>query len=400
MSKKRRNNILDTGAPLPENVETDRRMCVCLCIPNEPEYRQAFRAQLASLGQWFHWEKGGGDDRRAKTAAELWRKVLYEDLEMPCGCGDSETQYRFDAEGNLEKSTDGGSTWTPAPEADPRLTAPQAPPLPGADGSAKRCEAANNVTAHIKAKADDLIADASAWGNISGLLAGLLSLMIFLSIIGSGGVLTPILLGLAGSLLGIGSAAFAAAMTSTVYEDFNCILYCYINSDGSFSAADVTAIQTEINTTFTGAAHKFLHDTVGLMGAKGLTNMARTDGLSSTFDCDLCDCPVFCGDESLIVSGTMYNIGDGWIEIEAGADFYGRPGNWIRYGSETVGVDCCTFCEITVTAGTIEGAGRERCNGTVEPFGAVPGDDYIAVEWKMSAGGRIRLRVLGSEGCP
>lgn len=401
MRKRKRNNTLESGAPLPENIETDKRMCVCLCIPDEPEYRQAFLAQVHSLGKWFHWEKGEPGDDRAKRAAQLWRTILYEDLQMPCGCGDEQAIYRFNEDGELEKSTDGGTTWNPAPEDDPRLTAPEAPPLPGADGSAKKCEAANNVTSHIKAKADDLIADSAAWGNISGLLAGIISLLIFLSVIGTGGVLTPIALGLAGSLLGIGSAAFAAAMTETVYEDFNCILFCYVNPDGTFSPEDVTAIQTEIDAQFTGVAHKFLHDTVGLMGAKGLTNMALTDGVSSTFECDDCGCPVFCGDESLIVSGTMYAQGDGWIEIQAGPDFYGRPGQWIRYGSETVGVNCCTACEITLTSGTVDGAGRQRCNGTNEPFAPVAGDDYIAMEWRMTdSTGRIRLTFLGSPDCP
>jgi len=363
MSKKRRNNTLDVGAPLPLVINTDKRMCVCLCIPDEPEYRQAFRGQLASLGKWFFWEKGTPGDTRAKEAAQLWRTLLYEDLEMPCGCGDDEKLFRFDENGNLESSTDGGITWQLDPAADPRLTAPQSPLLPGADGSSKRCEAANNVTSHIKAKADDLIGDSAAWGNISGLLAGIGGLLIFLSIVGTGGALTPISLGIAGSLLGLGSAAFAAAMTEAVYEDLNCFLYCEVSPDGTFSAAAVGAIQARINDNMTGAAHKFLHDTVGLMGSKGLTNMAATDGIASTFECDDCDCNIACVGEGAVIMGTIVDQTEEYITLQGEfGTWNGIEGWYAIYGSMENNY-CCLMCSWQVLAGGLSAGSLLDCNG-------------------------------------
>ncbi len=141
-----------------------------------------------------------------------------------CGCSDDGAIYRFTEDKELEKSTDGGVTWEPAPEDDPRLTAPLFPPLPGEPGSDKKCESANNAAGQIKQQADQLIADSGAWSSITLLVAGVLGLLVFLSIIGTGGVLTPLVVGLAGTLLGAGSAAFAAAMTEEVYQTLVCIL--------------------------------------------------------------------------------------------------------------------------------------------------------------------------------
>lgn len=383
MTRRKRNRTMDAGAPLPENIETDKRMCVCLCIPDEPEYRQAFRGQLASLGQWFFWEKGGIGDTRAKYAAELWRKVLYEDLQMPCGCGSDDKQFRFTDNLELESSTDGGITWAPDPAADPRLTAPLMPPLPGEDGDLKRCEAANNATSHIKAKADDLIADSAAWGSISGLLAGLISLLIFLSIIGSGGVLTPIMLGLAGSLLGIGSAAFAAAMTEDVYERLNCAIFCAMDETGFVDAAGVLMIQAEIAANEEGIAEKFLHDTVGLMGSVGLTNMGRTDGVASTFECSECECVDLCANWEIA------NVGG----AEASGTYLGTFGGYRRYESTlsssntqvlTIMVDdevsCCSLIDFRVLTpeGEIYAYYRINCENPLEA-------GYIQPTWGLTA---------------
>lgn len=246
-----------------------------------------------------------------------WQGNLARKLMGGC-CPDDDAIYRYTEDGVLEKSTDGGVTWTPAPEDDVRLTAPLFPPLPGEDGNDKKCLAANNAVAQIKAQADQMSADAGAWGGITLLIAAFLGILAFLSVLGSGGLLTPLIVGLMGTLISAGQAAFIAAMTTEVYETLCCILYCHVNDDGSYDAAAIEAIAFDIDDQLDGLAAKFLKDTVRILGVKGLTNASATQGSDFDFDCSVCEC-----DETW-----CYEF-----------DFTAEDGDWdVLYGSWSSGI--------------------------------------------------------------
>jgi len=283
------------GFPLPDPVTGYDLIDVCLKIPDAPEYRRAFLGHINQLGQWFMWEKSYlPGDTRAKEAAELWRRVLFDHLHigddcMSCCCDDPPALYRYNADGQLERSTDGGETWTAAPGFDPRNTATQYPPLPGADGDDKKCQAATNIRVHTKEQADKLAADAGAWGGVSDMIAALLAILFFIGVFGTLGTMTPLLVAFAGAILYAGQAAFDAAMTSDVYNTFQCIVYCHIEADGSFTDADIAAIISDIQSQLTGIAVDFLVHTVTVLGKIGLANMGKTAS-GTTGDCSSCDC--------------------------------------------------------------------------------------------------------------
>lgn len=274
------------GFPLPNPIDGWPLLDICLKIPNAPEYRRAFIGHINQLGLWAIWEKSyEPGDTRARDAAQIWRRVLNDYLDMGCTdmnccCDDPPAIYRFDADGNLERSTDGGTTWTPAPGFDPRQNGTLFPPVPDDD----KCQAATNVKHHMKDKADQLAADSGAWAGISELIGAMIGILIFVGIIGSGGLLTPLMMALAGAILWTGQAAFSAAMTSDVYDTFKCIVYCHIQDDGSFTDDDITAIISDINSQLTGIAATYLSKTVQALGRVGMTNMART-GSGETGDC-------------------------------------------------------------------------------------------------------------------
>jgi len=219
-------------------------------------------------------------------SANLARKLMD-------GCCDDDKIFRFTEDGTLQSSIDGGVTWQDDPQEDPRQTATQLQPLPGADGDEKRCQASANITAHIKETADRLIADAEAWSGITGLVAALVGMLIFIGIIGSGGALTPLLIGLAGALLFAGSAAFDAAMTSTVWDDFNCIVYCNLNDDGTCTDAQLSQMVASAASEFAGIAHEFLARQLIILGRMGVINAGRTAS-GRTFDCSTCSCGAWC----------------------------------------------------------------------------------------------------------
>lgn len=292
---------------------------------------------------------------------EKWRGNLARKLMSGC-CPDEGKIYRFNSDGELESSVDGGTTWIPAPEDDPRLTAPQFVPLPGEDGNEKKCTAANNATGHIQAKADQLIADAALWSNITLLIAAIQALLVFLSIFASGGILTPLVVGLVGAIMVVGQEAFEAAMTAAVYETFNCILYCNMNSDGTFSEAQIEAIKAEIETELTGIAATYLRDNVGLLGAIGLSNMAATPQSTFFYDCEGCDCELPCSEKYEIFDqpgypgsfGTIVATTDSTIDVEISGTGYGIL--------QAINIaDCCYVGGLEVISGEAYGVAFVAC---------------------------------------
>lgn len=313
---------------------------------------------------------------------QRWQGNLARKLMSGC-CPDEGKIYRFTAEGELESSTDGGVTWSPAPEDDPRLTAPQFPPLPGESGNEKKCTAANNATGNIKQQANQLIADAALWGGITLLIAAIQAILVFLSIFATGGLLTPLVVGLAGALLSAGQEAFEAAMTAEVYETLNCILYCNMQEDGTFTAADIAEIQTEISSQLTGVAATYLRDTVGLLGAVGLSNAAATEQSEFLYDCSSCDaCVPYCESADSWFAGTVNSITDnmdGTITFNVSSVDNGGGVQYIAWGDrENADSPCCEFLSFVPTTafGIIGGAVQLCGSGTETPTFPTGGNCY------------------------
>lgn len=350
MSKQGWKSKMDKGWQLPENLLPENRVCVQFEIPDDQQYAAVVVGLLADLGKWWNWEKGGGSDRRATEVAGMFRKSIYETLcieryhEMGCNCPDRATwQYRFNSTGELERSTDGGTTWELDP-ADPRTTAVQFPNLPGDDNDSKRCQAAANVRANMQAKADQLAADATAWADVSGMLGALVALLIFIGVIGSLGALTPLALALGATLLAAGQAAFTAAMTDAVFDDFQAYVYCYMDNDGQLKTGGIAGIVGKLNTGVTGIANTFLVKNVQLLQENGINNMAKTDGGleadCSSFD-DCSDTPEVWVNNDMAHPGEIRRVTpdeDGVYTIQAAGD-----GGTVNYMNVQFAADYTTY---------------------------------------------------------
>lgn len=278
-------------------------------------------------------------------------------------CDDLPAQFRFNGAGELERSTDGGSTWDAAPGYDPRRTATLLP----ATGD-NECASAAHVRHQLKAMADQLGADVAAWSGVGGLLAAAAAVLIFIGGTAlSGGVLAPLLLGLVTSVLIGGRAAFVAAMTETVWDKFECIIFCNIQPDGTFLDGDITAIKGAINAQITGVAAKYLSDNVNLLGAAGLTNMARSGG-GTAGECDDCGC----GCDPML--WTIYNGAEDYgTVLEYGSNYLIAE---LMFAPTTVGEyflrmktdspsNCCVITHVEELTGSLNIAGWSDC-GTVQ----------------------------------
>ncbi len=322
------------GYILPEPVIPSQTACVQFIMPDAPEYRRALVGALYELAKWYVWEKTVLGDTRAKQAAELWRDLLVSSLSISATCGEeimfrlrqNETDTclleqsldggltwslafdyslcarqgqfvsRFDEDGNMEVSYDGGQTWIPATTEDPRLYAEPLPPLDIPPGDTLRCKAAANATGNMKVSIDQLIADSGAWGSVSGLVAVLLGVLVTVGIIGTGGALAPILLSIAAGLIGVGSTAFAAAFTTTVYDTLQCIFYCNMPETGVLSEADLAAIKTEIAFQIGGIAGDHLVNVLNMIGLIATNNLTRKSQTERNAVCTGCGDCAWCYD--------------------------------------------------------------------------------------------------------
>lgn len=352
--------------PIPAVIDPPARRCLCIPVPDHPDHIHVFAGLLQELTYWFNWERDSS--KSGKDVARVWRDI-YNALDwstMSCCCGQNSFPVRVNEDGTIEYSPDGGVTWFPYPQGDPRINATRFTPLPGDDGADKRCKAATNVTGHLKEQADKLIADSGAWGNITEAVTILLELLLFIGVIGSGGALAPILIALAGVLLSVGSSAFDAAMTADVWDTLNCIIYCHTKPDGSYDQNALDRIHNDVIFQLTGVAVQFINQNLLALGVVGVSNMA-TVGTQRVFDCSECECPQ-CGDNFDIWDRTSEGVP---------ADFYGvilsRADDYIEVRTDTGywtlttnDLDtCCFIGSIEVISGSATGT---AWNGCGEPF--------------------------------
>lgn len=279
------------GFELPDPVTGWPLIDVCLKIPDAPQYRRAFLGHIYKLGLWAAWEKSYlPGDTRAKEAGELWRETLNQYLMMGDDCmggccNDPPPIYRYNDAGDLEQSTDGGDTWTPAPGFDARYNSPQFPPVAGADGNDKKCTAATGAALLMKEQVADQLTDSMARYTLAQLLSDWTK-----TVMDSGGNIFQALLTIAANqTFSLGIAALRAALTDPVWDTIKCIFYCHIEANASFNDAEWRAVKSDIESQIGGIASIFLSHLVDLLGPVGLTNLARSGGATSG-DCSSCEC--------------------------------------------------------------------------------------------------------------
>ena len=335
----------NAGYIIPEEIDGYDLLCVQMFVPNNLEYIAAFSGQLWELGTWFTWEKTyTPGDTRASQAAAYWRYLLdtylciqfnkpKKDDGMPC-CNDDELLSRFTSEGVFQTSADGGLTWVDNPGLDPRNDAIQAPPI-GGTGGGVQCAAANNVRDTFKTYRDQLIELLTAGTTFLAIIAaiiGALGVLLGLTVVASS--ISVLLFGLAAGLLSLTPEAAETALSDTFMEDFKCIVFCHMHSDGRVAYADWQGILADIDTTFAGFTLTFFKGLTQAMGYIGINN-AGTIGVSTASDCDDCGCG-WCytfdfettngGFNIIPTTGGFYDAGNGWKS----AYWVGTDGNGYR----------------------------------------------------------------------
>lgn len=320
-------------------------------------------AMLLSSTEYFAWPTRWFSEENTPIDSEIIQ-TLKDTLEyklMSGCCPDEGIIHRYTSEGIYESSNDGGANWYPDPDNDPRNDWVSAPPLPGENSDAKKCAAADNVTAQFNIWADDLIELLSAGTLITAIAAaivGFIASVVFAS--GVGAAWGVLLFSLAAALFSEGSSGFAAAMTSGVYEEFKCILYCNMGSDGTFSEENIIEILDQITEKFDGIVEAFFYSIVSTMRSVGMSNTATLGG-STADDCGDCDCSPACIDPDFIMHGNLIAQTANSIDIQAVMTTYnGLTAYWAVYGSLEMDW-CCYYCSFAVQSGSIDSGSLYDC---------------------------------------
>jgi len=208
------------------------------------------------------------------TTIKIVRKFLTPD-EL------SNPNQRYNADCDcVQTSYDGGSTWTDTPGADPRhFVGNLYPPTAGED---PQCLSAGNMTDRIKFILDTFIESATIFQATTSVLNVLILLL------PGAGILIDLVLAVAEALFDIGLVTVDAALTSGVYDQLACILYCAIGSDGQVTPDQFATIRSRVDSEIGGVAAVAIDYALDQLGEVGLAN-AGTIG-ESTRDCSGCDC--------------------------------------------------------------------------------------------------------------
>lgn len=378
---------------IPDVINPDGRRCIQFMIPDDPQHVAIFAGLTRQLLDWQRWERD--PLKRGTQVAQVWREVWNNvnwSGEDCMGCCPEPTNRRYNENGELEVSYDGGVTWSPAPADDSRHSAPTAPPLEGADGEEKRCVGASSAQEYVKTAFIESLSTGATFADIN---AAMVAIVAALGVTGVG-----ILIAAAVAAIFIaGISATQAAFTTEAWDEFRCILYCNMEDDASFTMSGWEGVKADILSTFTGIVSAVLYNWVNSVGTAGLTNTARI-GMQQDVSCEACDCGGECVDESRVMIGTVVSITDNTITVESEfTTFNGHTAHWVQYGSDSNDF-CCLLCDETVI-GSISSSGWVTCDGTV--IGTSSPDGQMIRQTRMysdTGSFQVAFTFPGESGCP
>lgn len=257
------------------------------CLKVNDQWISHILGVLTALDQPDTWVGTSEQISDARQQVNQIMVAFMEQCDDMSNCCPEPNRTRYTIDGHYEISYDGGTTWQSGDDFDPRVTSPTLPPIPGDDGNAKKCDAANSVLVQIKDKVETWQGYLSTAGTLvefATAAVGLLAVLLFAP------AAVPFLLGVCLTLLktlwDAGEEEYALAFTDSVYNDLLCILYCHARSDGTYDDAAISAILSDCASHFDPIARDAFSAAFKGWGAVGTTNAATIGG--GGLDCDDC----------------------------------------------------------------------------------------------------------------
>lgn len=386
--------------PIPDDLTPDT-FCLCLQIPNDPTWVQTFVGLLAQPTYWFNWDRDSA--RSGKTLSQYWSK-LFDEIDwstMSCCC--QTPQRRLNSDGTMSVSFDGGATWQPAGDLDPRNTATQLPPVPGSDAPTIKCKAANSIVRQLKDQQAGYSANIGVISTIAEMAASLVGLAILVFF---DPALAPFLIGaffeLAAALLATTQTAYNALFTDDDWGWILCEVFCLMDDTGALTQADFVQIESDFDAHFSGNAALTFSSILDAWQLAGLNNASKiptTDNLDCSGCCAECDptmWTIFNGAENY---GTVVSYGSNYViaDLEFAPSTVGEY--YLRMKTPTT-IDCCTITGWEVVSGgtlniTVYGqCGEAQTSGgslSLSPTIGSAGDQVNRFAFAATAATRVKI---------
>jgi len=318
-------------------------------------------------------------DEAADRAREMFNLYLNSGNDGECGdmtcCDNIAITFRINPEtGNVEQSTNNGTTWTPAAGGFQSVIVEPVPPvLNGIAGD--KCDAAQNFADQVQVWIDQVSEDFTTAANLLAFAEGvLIAIVAALTIILSAGALTPIqalVLPTIGAALTAawvaGKTAFDDYWNATNKEIVRCNAYCNIGDDGAFTDAQFSAFWNDCNVELPSAPAKMLFmGFLSSVGRQGLNLMAAT-GNNVDADCSDCGDCSDCTITGSVPFGTLVeNVGCRWQVASAPTSGV----HAVNFKIDSDGInsypDACAYFKVTLVSGSALTAASYNLCGTTD----------------------------------
>lgn len=234
-------------------------------------------------------------------------------------------------DGVIEWQDDDG-IWHPVDTGDERVDGTA--PVPYPDDPDGNCLAAENITAVYQSALTEIRAGITAGRDLVAIAAGISGIMTaFMPL----AVVTTIAFALTATALAVGGAGLDDMLDEESLENFKCSVFCNIETDGSITASDFTALRAAMDDWAETVELEIINVWLDAFGSVGLQRMAKAGGIT-TGDCASCGCNE-CPDVNFSTANYTAIIG----AVGAG----GRTGNCLQ--STTLDASLGIQLEISVS---------------------------------------------------
>jgi len=383
--------------PIPAVIDPPKQ-CLCIQIPNHPDWKAVIAGNLSELQNWFNWERTG--DTSGAECAAVWKEVMlsidWSDMSCCCG-GQFGIIFRWTVDGVLESSSDGGTTWTEDPTQDPRNSSPTYPPVPGEPSEDKLCIAATSITLLLREQVGDQLTDDMSRYTLGQLIHDWVTTYLQTS-----NPFEALIQIITNQVLALVISAVRAALTDGVYETLTCIFRDNMEDDLSFTDVGWGQVRSDILSQITGVAGIFFEHLVYLLGKIGITNLARSQAATEG-DCSSCD-ECVCNLEAMVAFGTFLEcIGD-TVYVEAALDgsTYAVYMNYGGVEGGTYDVNVCRdVSSYNVYEGTVGSSSTNRtvCHTGETVFGAYLSSCGAQHGWVSGAPFKVSIQYATCDDC-
>lgn len=330
---------------LTPNAPPDQTVCRVIKIPADAAWLSIVDGALSELMKVYRFEQFG-DYTPEQTAArfmEMYDQYVLDGActDMANACCRDAVRYRFNANGELESSVNGGP-WALAPD-DPRITAIPEPVSP-VYGDITKCDVATRFAAMAMSRFLNTIIESHGGGGdyaaIAGTIIGIIFLLLDITLVGA--LLTPLLLALVGEILrGVSEDQQAYATDEANEIALKCAFFCAAGDDGMLSESGYIRFLNSLSTQLPeGAGKSALIHMLMVLGRNTLNQYGALD-VTSGNDCSSCECSTFCDFSEWEIHGgrgTIIEQNADHITVEAvllGATY------WVDIDAPTLESCCC-----------------------------------------------------------